>query len=47
LDNAFSDFTEAIRLDPKDAEVYRSRAIAYRKIGNTAKAAHDDQKVTE
>src|SRR5262249_42536642 len=34
LDLAIADFTEAIKLSPKDPEVYYSRSIAYRDRGD-------------
>ena len=40
-------FTEAIRLNPTNPELYKNRAIAYRKIGDTAKSASDEKKTRE
>ena len=38
---AISDFTEAIRLNLNDAQVYYNRAFAYEKLGEFAKAIED------
>lgn len=40
-DQALADFTELIRRNPKDAHVYRDRAITYEKLGEAVKAAAD------
>ena len=32
-DEAIRDYTEAIRLDPKNAKAYRNRGLAYRRLG--------------
>ena len=40
-DQAIADFTEAIRLDPKDAAAYNNRAISYAKKGDHDKAIAD------
>ena len=37
-DEAIADFTEAIRLDPKDADSHTDRATVYAEIGNHDKA---------
>jgi tetratricopeptide (TPR) repeat protein len=41
---AIDAFTEAIRLDPGAASAYLGRALAYRKLGDTALAVHDERK---
>jgi Tfp pilus assembly protein PilF len=41
------DLTEAIRLNPNDAEAYASRAEAYQALGEDAKAASDETKARE
>jgi len=38
---AIGDYAEAIRLDPSCADTYRSRAEAYRALGNEVNAADD------
>jgi tetratricopeptide (TPR) repeat protein len=40
-DKALLDFTEAIRLDPEDAEVYFARAASERALGQMKKAQED------
>ena len=40
-DRAIADYSEAIRLNPRDALPYRNRALAYEKKGNTARAKAD------
>ena len=40
-DKAITDYTEAIRLDPKYATAYNNRGIAYRHRGDTQKAQAD------
>jgi Tfp pilus assembly protein PilF len=40
-DSAAKAFTEAIRLDPRDAEAYSSRGVAYQKKGDKVKAEDD------
>ncbi len=40
-DKAVTDYTEAIRLNPKYAEAYYGRGWAYSKKGETAKAEDD------
>lgn len=42
MQKAIQDFTEAIRLDPKHGGLRKNRSFAYRKIGDTAKAAEDE-----
>ena len=39
--NAIADFTEAIRLNPDNAEIYFNRAITYNTVGNPEKAIAD------
>ncbi len=41
LDNAVADFTEAIRLQPKNPAAFALRSLAYGKKGDQAKAAED------
>lgn len=41
LDDALADYTEAIRLDPKNAEAYNNRALVYNKKGELDKAIAD------
>ena len=36
-----ADFTEAVRVDPKLAEAYLSRGVAYQEKGEQAKADED------
>src|SRR5437588_5235019 len=38
LDRAIADFSEAIRLDPKDAATYNGRGLAYEAKGETDRA---------
>ena len=40
-DKAITDFTEAIRLDPKYAQAYHNRGVAYDKKGERAEAEED------
>ncbi|MBN2023908.1 MAG: tetratricopeptide repeat protein, partial [Pirellulales bacterium] len=40
-DSAIADFTEAIRLDPKDADAYYFRGLAYKSKGQRAAAERD------
>ena len=46
LDEAIRDFTEALRLDPKNAASYNSRALAYDRKTEYQKALLDFSKVT-
>jgi len=41
FDSAIAAFTEAIRLDPEDAEAYYGRGVAYEKKGEKSKAEED------
>ncbi len=41
FDKAIADFSEAIRLDPKDADAYFNRGRAYEKKGETERARAD------
>jgi len=41
VDRAIADYSEAIRLDPKDAQNYSSRALAYRDEGDNDRAIAD------
>ena len=47
LQGAVNSDSEAIRLDPKNAEAYRNRADAYRQLGDTAHATADSQRAQE
>ena len=38
---AIADFTEVIRLDPKNAKAYWNRGVAYSETGERAKADED------
>lgn len=42
-DEAVDDFTTAISVDPRSAEVYRLRAVAYRKIDSVEQALADQK----
>ncbi len=44
---AIADFTEAIRLAPRDANAYRGRMIALRQSGEMDRAEKDEKKFTE
>ena len=46
-DKAIADYTEAIRLDPKDAWLYSIRAKAFRVLGKEVEAAGDERKAQE
>jgi Flp pilus assembly protein TadD len=46
-DNAIADFTEAIRLEPKNILAHSCRANAYRALGDEVKAASDENKAQE
>jgi tetratricopeptide (TPR) repeat protein len=41
LDEAISNYSEAIRLDPKNADAYYNRALAYQREGKSAQASED------
>ena len=41
FDKAAADYNEVIRLNPKDADAYRSRGVAYRDKGDLDKAIAD------
>ena len=41
VDTAVADFTEAIRLDPNNADVYYNRALVYYSEDNYARALAD------
>ena len=41
---AIQDFDKAIQLDPSHASVYSMRGLAYRRLGQDAKAAADRAK---
>ena len=47
FDSAIADCTQAIRLDPKHAEAYHYRGLAYQKKGDRAKAESDFAKAKE
>ena len=40
-DKAVADYTEAIRLDPRDADAYYNRGVVYKYKGETAEAEAD------
>jgi tetratricopeptide (TPR) repeat protein len=44
---AIADFTEAIRLVPTNPTFYVSRSLAYRALGDEAKAASDEKRAQE
>ena len=44
-ENAVKDYTEAINLEPENAEIYSKRSEAYRKLGKTDLSVADDMKV--
>ena len=46
-DNAIANFTEAIRLNPKDAKAYQGRGAVYHNKGEQAKAEADFAKAKE
>jgi Flp pilus assembly protein TadD len=47
LDWAITDFTESIRLNPKDAKAYYNRGVIYGKKGEPDKAEADYAKAKE
>jgi Flp pilus assembly protein TadD len=47
LDRAIADYTEAIRLTPKDADVYYNRSVARKALGDSAGADTDIAKARE
>ena len=46
-DQAIADFTEAIRLDPDNADIYHDRGLAYGKKGDESKSQADLSKAKE
>ncbi len=46
-DKAIADYTEAIRLDPKEARFYYNRSFVYEAKGDQAKAQADFTKAKE
>ncbi len=44
---AIADFTQAIELDPQRANAYRLRGVAYKNIGEEAKAEADYEKAMQ
>jgi tetratricopeptide (TPR) repeat protein len=46
-DKAISDYTKAIELNPKHADTYYSRGLAYNKMGQYDKAISDYTKAIE
>jgi hypothetical protein len=47
VERAIADFSESIRLAPKEPEAYYSRALAYRDQGDTEKSEADDKSARE
>ena len=47
VERAVADFSESIRLAPKEPEAYYSRALAYRDFGDPEKSAADDKSARE
>ena len=45
--NAISDYSEVIRLEPGSAEAFNNRGIAYQKRGDRAKADSDFARAKE
>ncbi len=45
--DAIADFTQAIEFDPQRANAYRLRGIAYKNIGEEAKAEVDCEKAEQ
>ena len=46
-DQAIKDYSEAIKLDPGDADAWYNRGVAYKELGNEAKAKADFLKAEE
>lgn len=46
-ENAVKDFTEAIKLEPTNEELYSKRSEAYQKLGKTDLSVEDDMKVSQ
>jgi tetratricopeptide (TPR) repeat protein len=47
LDEAISNYIQAIRLDPKNADAYYNRALAYQREGKSAQASDDFAKAKQ
>ena len=47
LDKAIADCSQAIRLNPDDAEAYKHRGLAYQEKGDHAKANADLKRAKE
>jgi tetratricopeptide (TPR) repeat protein len=47
LDEAIINYTEAIKLDPKNADAYYNRALAYQREGESAQASDDFAKAKQ
>ena len=47
VERAVADFSESIRLAPKEPEAYYSRALAYRDLGDAEKSEADDKSARE
>jgi Flp pilus assembly protein TadD len=47
LDRAVADYTQAIRLNPKDADAYNRRASVFERKGDPVKAANDYSKAEQ
>jgi tetratricopeptide (TPR) repeat protein len=46
-DEAISDYSDVIRLDPNDAVAYSKRGLAYKQLGKNAKAKADFDKAKQ
>jgi Tfp pilus assembly protein PilF len=46
-DQALSDYTEALRLDPRMVPAYEGRAAAFRELGNIPRADADEHSARE
>jgi Flp pilus assembly protein TadD len=46
-DEAIEEYTQSLRRDPNNAEVYQARGNLYEKVGQTDKAKSDHAKASE